>query len=186
VGFRGSQTAELAFEGARVPVANRLGGENEGVRCLMSGLDLERAMISPICLGIAERALELSVEFARTREQFGQAIGNFQMIQSRLADMFVRVETLRTYTYHCLDALRELPAHEGGRGWVHRLSAACVLHAADSLNEVLDHAVQIHGGNGYIFETEINRLYRAIKLLEIGAGTTEVRKLIIAQELLRE
>jgi len=185
MGFRGSQTAELAFENCRVPVANRIGAENEGVRCLMSGLDLERAMISPICVGIAERALELSIEFALSRKQFGQPIANFQMIQSRLADMHVLVETMRVYCYHCLEALNELPSGSGGRGYAHKLSATSVLYTADSLNKVLDHAVQIHGGNGYVWETEINRLYRSIKLLEIGAGTTEVRKLIIAEELLK-
>ena len=184
MGFRGSQTAELAFDDCRVPVASRIGRENGGVACVMSGLDLERAMISPICVGIAERALELSVDYARTREQFGEPIANFQMIQSRLADMVVLVETMRAYNHHCLEQLNALPPGEGGRGWVHQVSATSVLYAADSLNRVLDHAVQIHGGNGYVWETEINRLYRAIKLLEIGAGTTEVRKLIIAKELL--
>lgn len=185
MGFRGSQTAELAFDDCRVPAENRIGEENEGVRCLMSGLDLERAMMSPICVGMAERALQLSIDFARQREQFGQPIANFQMIQSRLADMHVLVETMRTYNYHCLAALNDIGIGEGGRGGAHSLSATSVLYAADSLNRVLDHAVQIHGGNGYIWETEINRLYRGIKLLEIGAGTTEVRKLIIAEELLK-
>ena len=185
MGFRGSQTAELAFTDCRVPVANRIGGENEGVRCLMSGLDLERAMVAPICVGIAERALEITVDFARQREQFGEPIGNFQMVQSRLADMHVLVETMRTYVYHALESLNTLPEGEGGRGHAHQISATSILYAADALNGVLDHAVQVHGGNGYIWETEINRLYRSIKLLEIGAGTTEVRKLIIAEELLK-
>ena len=185
MGFRGSQTAELTFDDARVPEVDRIGAENAGVRCLMSGLDLERAMISPICLGVAERALELSIDYARSREQFGQPISNFQMIQSRIAEMHVLIETLRAFNYHCLGALNDLPTGEGGRGWAHCLSATSVLYAADSLNKVLDHAVQIHGGSGYIWETEINRLYRSIKLLEIGAGTTEVRKLIIARELLQ-
>jgi isovaleryl-CoA dehydrogenase len=185
MGFRGSQTAELAFDDCRVPIANRIGGENEGVRCLMSGLDLERAMVAPICVGIAERALEITLDFARSREQFGEPIANFQMIQSRLADMHVLVETMRTYVYHTLEALNALPEGEGGRGHAHKMSATSILYAADSLNRVLDHAVQIHGGNGYIWETEINRLYRSIKLLEIGAGTTEVRKLIISEEILK-
>jgi len=184
MGFRGSQTAELAFDACRVPAANRLGAENAGVACLMSGLDLERAMISPICLGMAERALELSLAHARDREQFGEPIANFQMVQSRLAEMFVLVETMRSYTYHCLESLGTLAPGEGGRGVAHAMSAASVLYAADALHGVLDHAIQIHGGAGYIFETEMNRLYRGIKLLEIGAGTTEVRKLVIAKELL--
>jgi len=185
MGFRGSQTAELAFDGCRVPVRNRLGAENEGVRCLMSGLDLERAMIAPICIGIAERALELSLAHARAREQFGRPIAEFQLVQSRLAEIFVDVDTMRTYGWRCLDALGDLAAGEGGRGEAHRLSAASILFCADAMHRVLDHAAQIHGGSAYVWETEINRLYRAIKLLEIGAGTTEVRKLIIAEELLR-
>lgn len=185
MGFRGSQTAELAFDDCRVPVANVLGRENEGVKCVMSGLDLERAMIAPICVGMAERALELSVAHAKERKQFGEPIANFQMIQSRLAEMSTLVDTMRIYNYHALAALNDLPPGEGGRGEVHRVSAASVMYAADSLNRVLDHASQIHGGVAYIWETEMNRLYRGIKLLEIGAGTTEVRKMIIAQELLQ-
>ena len=185
MGFRGSQTAELAFDGCRVPVRNRLGAENQGLRCLMSGLDLERAMIAPICIGIAERALELSLAHAKAREQFGRPIAEFQLVQSRLAEIFVDVDTMRTYGWRCLDALGDLAAGEGGRGEAHRLSAASILFCADALHRVLDHAAQIHGGAAYVWETEMNRLYRAIKLLEIGAGTTEVRKLIIAEELLR-
>jgi isovaleryl-CoA dehydrogenase len=184
MGFRGSQTAELAFEDCRVPAANVLGKENEGVKCVMSGLDLERAMISPICLGVAERALALSIAHAKARVQFGEPIANFQMIQSRLADMSTLVETMRAYNYYCLATLNELPPGEGGRGEVHRISATSVMFCADAMNRVLDHAVQVHGGAGYVWETEMNRLYRATKLLEIGAGTTEVRKLIIAKELL--
>ncbi|MFO0688925.1 MAG: acyl-CoA dehydrogenase family protein [Myxococcota bacterium] len=184
MGFRGSQTAELAFDDCRVPAANVLGKENEGVRCIMSGLDLERAMISPICLGVAERALALSIAHAKERVQFGQPIASFQMIQSRLADMSTLVETMRAYNYYCLATMNDLPPGEGGRGEVHRISATSVMYCADAMNRVLDHAVQVHGGAGYVWETEMNRLYRATKLLEIGAGTTEVRKLIIAKELL--
>lgn len=186
MGFRGSPTAEITLEGCRVPASNRIGLENEGVSCLMSGLDLERVMIAQLCLGVAERALDLTVEHARTRRQFGKPIGSFQMVQSRLADMYVRVETIRAYNYQAMHAVNDLPSGEGGRGAVHALSAACVLNAADSLNSVLNDAAQIHGGSSYIWETEMNRLYRAVKLLEIGAGTSEVRKLIIAGELLRD
>jgi len=185
MGFRGSQTAELAFDDCRVPVSNLIGKENEGVKCVMSGLDLERAAIAPIAVGMAERALELSVEYAKSRIQFGEPIANFQMIQSRLAEMSVLVDTMRIYNYHALAALNDLAPGQGGRGEVHRVSAASIMYCADSLNKVLDHASQIHGGTAYIWETEINRLYRGIKLLEIGAGTTEIRKMIIAQELLK-
>jgi isovaleryl-CoA dehydrogenase len=185
MGYRGSQTAELVFDDCRVPIENLVGEENRGVAIVMSGLDLERAMISPLCLGIAERALQLSIDYAETREQFGKPIGAFQMVQSLIADMYVRVETARTFTYRALAAASPLEIGGGGRGEIHMLTAASVLYAAEACHEVLDKAVQVHGGSGYIWESEINRLYRSIKLMEIGAGTTEVRKMIIAGELLR-
>jgi isovaleryl-CoA dehydrogenase len=186
MGFRGSQTAELVFDNCRVPVANRVGEEDAGVKIVMSGLDLERAMIAPLCLGIAERALALSVDYARVREQFKQPIANFQMVQDKLASMYVWVESMRVFTYQALRAASAIAAQgDAGRGEIHKITAASVMHAADTMNLVLNEAVQIHGGSGYIWESEINRLYRSIKLLEIGAGTTEVRKLIIAGELLR-
>lgn len=185
MGWRGSQTGELLFEDCRIPVANRLLGENQGVKVVMSGLDLERAMIAPLCLGIAERALHLSIDYAQTREQFGRPIGEFQMIQSRLADMYVGVETMRSFTYQVLARCADMKQGESGRGEIHALTAASVMYAANTLNTILDNAVQIHGGTGYIWEAEINRLFRATKLMEIGAGTTEMRKLIIAGELLK-
>ena len=185
MGFRGSQTAELVFDECRVPAANLVGEEDRGVRVVMSGLDLERAMVSPVCLGIAERALELSLDFARTRKQFGQPIASFQMVQSKLADMYVWVEAMRIFTYQALRAANDLEEGGGGRGEIHKITAASVMFTANMLNKVLDEALQIHGGAGYIWESEINRLYRAIKLLEIGAGTTEVRKIIIAGEMLK-
>ena len=185
MGYRGSQTGELVFEDCRVPVENRLGPENGGVGVVMSGLDLERAMIAPLCLGVAERALELSLDYATTRHQFGKSIASFQMVQSMLADMYVLVETMRTFTYRTLAAASEVEIGDGGRGDIHKLTAASVMYAADSVHAVLDKAVQIHGGSGYIWDSEINRLFRSTKLLEIGAGTTEVRKMIIAGELLK-
>ncbi len=185
MGFRGSQTAELVFEDCRVPAENLVGEENRGVRVVMSGLDLERSMISPICLGIAERALSLSLDYARQRKQFGRPISDFQMIQAKLADMYVWVESMRLFTYQTLRAANTIGHDEGGRGDIHMITAAGVMYVAETLNKVLNEAVQVHGGTGYIWESEINRLYRAIKLLEIGAGTTEVRKMIISQELLR-
>lgn len=186
MGYRGSQTAELVFDECRVPAENLVGGENRGVSVVMSGLDLERAMISPLCLGISERALQLSVDYAQTRQQFGKPIGSFQMVQSMLAEMYVLVETMRTFTYRTLAAAAPLEIGGGGRGDIHMLTAASVMYAADSCHAVLDKAVQIHGGSGYIWESEINRLYRSIKLMEIGAGTTEVRKMIISGELLKD
>lgn len=185
MGYRGSQTGELLFEDCRVPAQNLVGGENRGVAVVMSGLDLERAMISPLCLGIAERALELSVDYAKTRKQFGKPIGSFQMVQSMLADMYVHVETIRGFTYRVLAAAAPLEIGGGGRGDIHMLTAASVMYAAEATHKVLDLAVQVHGGTGYIWESEINRLFRSTKLMEIGAGTTEVRKMIISGELLK-
>ena len=185
MGYRGSQTAELVFEDCRVPAENLVGGENRGVAVVMSGLDLERAMISPICLGVAERALELSVDYARTRKQFGKPIGSFQMVQSMLADMYVQIEAIRGLSNRTLAAAAPLEVGGGGRGGIHALTAASVMFAAEACHKVLDMAVQVHGGIGYIWESEINRLFRSTKLLEIGAGTTEVRKMIIAGELLK-
>ena len=184
MGYRGSQTAELVFEECRVPAASLLGEENRGVAIVMSGLDLERAMVAALALGVAERALELSVDYARTRQQFGRPIGSFQMVQSMLADMYVAVETMRTFTWRTLEQAGGIGTGDGGRGDIHKLTAAAVMYAANAVHDVLDKAVQIHGGAGYIWESEINRLFRSTKLLEIGAGTTEVRKMIIARELL--
>ncbi len=186
MGFRGSQTGELVFEECRVPAENLVGAENRGVAVVMSGLDLERAMVAPLSLGVAERAFELSLDYAKTRQQFGKPIGSFQMVQAMLADMYVLIETMRTFTYRTLAAAGRVEIGEGGRGDIHKLTAAAVLYAAESVHAVLDKAMQIHGGSGYIWEAEINRLYRSIKLAEIGAGTTEVRKLIIAGELLKD
>ena len=185
MGFRGSQTGELLFDNCEVPVENIVGEVNKGVAVVMSGLDLERATIAPICLGMAQRALELTIEFAKTREQLGKPIASFQMIQSKIADMYVWVETIKALNYKVLAEVNDLEAGQGGRGMVHANTAASIMYAANMLNKVLDEAVQVHGGAGYIWESEINRLYRGNKLLEIGAGTTEVRKMIISGELLK-
>lgn len=184
MGFRGSQTAELHLDDCIVPAENLVGEENRGVGVVMSGLDYERAMIAPISLGISERALEISVEWANTREQFGQPIGRFQMVQSMLADMYVWVETMRAFVHQVLAECSAASPAEAGRGRIHMRTAAAVMYAASTSNKVLDAMVQIHGGSGYIWDSEANRLFRAIKLLEIGAGTTEVRKLIISAGLL--
>jgi isovaleryl-CoA dehydrogenase len=185
MGYRGSQTGELVFDDCRVPAENLVGGEDQGVAVVMSGLDLERAMIAPVCLGIAERALELSIDYAKTRQQFGKPIGSFQMVQSMLAEIYVLVESMRSFAYRTLAAAAQVEIGEGGRGDIHKLTAASAMYAAEAVHKVLDMALQIHGGSGYIWESEINRLFRSTKLLEIGAGTTEVRKMIISGELLK-
>src|SRR5512134_1177168 len=185
MGCRGSPTGELLFDDCRVPVANRIGAENAGVAVLMSGLDLERAVAAAISVGAAERLLELSLAYARERKQFGRPIAEFQMIQAKLADMYVGVETMKGLAYKALAAVNELEAGAGGRGEVHKLCAAALLHAAEACSRIASDAVQIHGGAGYMWEMEVNRIYRATKLIEIGAGTSEVRRMIIAEELLR-
>ena len=185
MGFRGSQTGELVFDDCRVPAANLVGQENEGVKIVMSGLDLERALVAGLCVGICERALELSVEYAKTRVQFGKPIGSFQMVQSMLAEMYTEIEAMKTLVWRTLAEVNDLEVGGGGRGEAHKLTAASILYAGEACNRILNKAVQIHGGSGYIWESEINRLFRCIKILEIGAGTSEVRKMIIAEELLR-
>ena len=184
MGFRGSTTAELVFNECRVQAENRVGDENAGVSVVMSGLDLERAIVAMINLGMAERAFALALDHAKTRKQFGRPIGEFQLIQGKLADMYTTIETMRTFCYRTLAESNDLEVGDGGRGEIHKLTAACILYAAEGCTRVMDHAVQIFGGAGYMRETEINRLYRASKLLEIGAGTSEIRRLIIGGELM--
>ncbi len=185
MGFRGSQTGELVFEDCRVPAANLVGPENDGVKIVMSGLDLERALVASLCVGIAERALELSVAYAGTRQQFGKPIGSFQMVQALLAEMYTDTEAMKSLVWRTLADVNDLEIGGGGRGQAHKLTAASILFAGEACNRVLNKAVQVHGGSGYIWESEINRLFRCIKILEIGAGTSEVRKMIIAEELLK-
>jgi len=185
MGFRGSPTAELLFDDCVVPAKNLLGVENKGVGIVMSGLDLERAIVAMINVGMAERALDLAIDYAKTRQQFGRPISEFQMVQAKLAEMYVGVETMKTFCYRTLAYGNDVEEGAGGRGEIHKLTAAAILYAAEQCSKIVADSVQIHGGTGYMRETEVNRLYRAAKLLEIGAGTTEVRKLIIAAELLR-
>ena len=185
MGFRGSTTAELVFDDCHVPTENRVGEENAGVAIVMSGLDLERAIVAMINVGMAERAFALALDYAKTRKQFGKQIGEFQLIQAKLADMYTTIETMRTFCYRTLAEANDLEVGSGGRGDIHKLTAASILYAAEGCTRVIDHAVQIFGGAGYMRESEINRLYRASKLLEIGAGTSEIRRLIIGRELMR-
>ncbi|MDC0389264.1 acyl-CoA dehydrogenase family protein, partial [Flavobacteriaceae bacterium] len=152
---------------------------------VMNGLDSERAMIAPICLGISERALDISIEYSKIREQFGKPISSFQMIQSKIAEMYTSVQAIKAIVYSVLSECDNTDEKEFGRGKIHMNTAASVMFASSTTNEILDKAVQIHGGMGYMWESEANRLYRASKLLDIGAGTTEVRKMIISKELLK-
>lgn len=185
MGWRGCPTGELVFEGVRVPAANLLGAENQGVGIVMSGLDIERAFLGTPYLGAAQRCLDLSLDYAAVRRQFGRPIGSFQMIQSHLAEMSTALEAARVYTYQALAACDALRRGEGGRGRVHQLCAGAVLNGAAMIAKVTDLAVQIHGGSGFVWETEVNRHYRNARIASLGGGTTEVRKLIVAEELFR-
>ena len=184
MGYRGSQTSELFFDNFKVPLKNMIGKEGQGHITVMNGLDFERAMIAPIALGISERALELSIEYAKIREQFGKPISNFQMIQSKIADMYTSVQSIKALVYSVLAECDSTEKKEAGKGKIHMNTSASVMFASTTTNKILDDAVQIHGGMGYMWESEINRLYRSSKLLDIGAGTTEIRKKIIGEGLL--
>ncbi|WP_333827381.1 acyl-CoA dehydrogenase family protein [Pararhodobacter sp.] len=185
MGWRGCPTGELVFDDVRVPARNLLGAENGGVGIVMSGLDIERAFLGLPYIGTAQRCLDLSLDYAATRKQFGRPIGSFQMIQAQLADMYTEIEAARTLAYRALAACDAMARGEGGRGEIHKLCAATVLFGAEMIASVTDKAVQIHGGSGFIWETEVNRHYRNAKIASIGGGTSEVRRLIIAEELFR-
>ena len=147
------------------------------------GLDIERVIVAAGCIGSARAALEASIKYADQREQFGKKIGRFQMIQAKLAEMYASYEAARGLTYRA--AVLAEGAKRGGKGTeLTRLAAAAVLFAAEANSKICNEAVQIHGGYGYCLEFPVQRLWRDAKLMEIGAGTTEIRKLIIARELL--
>ncbi len=185
MGFRGSPLGELLFDNCRVPASNRLGEENAGHVIMHSGLDLERVMSAMLCIGPARRALDLAIEHAKLREQFGKPISSFQMIQSKLAEMYITLETARTFVYRVLDICDNEARENLGRGSVHKMAAAALFEAARAGKFVTDEAVQIHGGLGYMRESEVNRLYRTSKVMEIAAGSQEIRKLIVASSLLK-
>lgn len=185
MGWRGSPTGELVFDNCRVPADNLVGAENQGVAVTMSGLNIERAFLCASSVGVAQRALDLAIDYAKERQQFGRPIAHFQLVQGMLADMYTDVETMRSTAYQLLKEVNDLEQGGGGRGVVHMRTAMCALHIGRALMRVLDNAVQVHGGMGFMRETEVNRLYRSGKVIEIGAGTNQVRQIIIAKELLR-
>ena len=183
MGCRGSPTGQVWFRAARVPVEHRLGPENGGIGVLMGGLDVERVVFSTLPLGQARRAMELAIRYAKERSQFGRPIGKFQLIQAKIADMYAHIEAARLLTWRACAAA--VGMSRGGKGTeVHRLSAAALLFTAEMAEGVVNDALQIHGGNGYSLEFEVNRLYRDVRLGTIGAGTSEIRRLIIARSLL--
>jgi isovaleryl-CoA dehydrogenase len=179
LGMRGSPTSELVFEDCEVPAENVLGAVDEGVRVLMSGLDYERVVLAAGPLGIMQAALDAVLPYIHDRKQFGQPIGEFQLIQGKVADMYTAANACRAYVYAVARAC--------DRGETTRKDAAgAILYAAESATRIALDAVQILGGNGYINDYPTGRLLRDAKLYEIGAGTSEIRRMLIGRELFNE
>ncbi|MGD0492219.1 MAG: isovaleryl-CoA dehydrogenase [Steroidobacteraceae bacterium] len=179
LGMRGSSTSELVFDGCEVPAENLLGQENQGVRVLMRGLDYERVVLSGGPLGIMAAALDVAVPYVRERKQFGQAIGTFELVQGKLADMYASLNACRSYAYTVAAAC--------DRGEATRKdAAACILFCAEAATRASLDAIQLLGGNGYINDYPTGRLLRDAKLYEIGAGTSEIRRMLIGRELFGE
>jgi isovaleryl-CoA dehydrogenase len=176
LGMRGSDTSEVLLEDCRVPVENRLAEEGKGAAILMSGLDYERVVLSGGPLGIMQACMDLVVPYLHDRKQFGQAIGEFQLMQGKLADMYTTLNSCRAYSYAAAAAC--------DRNQTTRFDAAgCILLAAEKATWMGSEAVQVLGGNGYINEYPAGRLWRDAKLYEIGAGTSEIRRMLIGREL---
>lgn len=177
LGMRGSNTAELVFDDVEVPFENVLGAEGKGVRVLMSGLDYERVVLSGIGLGIMAACLDEVMPYVASREQFGQPIGAFQLMQGKIADMYVALNTARAYVYEVAKAC--------DRGQVTRQDAAgAVLYASEQAMVQAHQAVQALGGAGFLNDSVVSRLFRDAKLMEIGAGTSEIRRMLIGRELM--
>jgi isovaleryl-CoA dehydrogenase len=179
LGMRGSDTGELVFEDCEVPAENILGEEGQGVRVLMSGLDYERAVLSGGPLGIMQACLDTVVPYVHEREQFGQPIGTFQLMQGKLADMYTTTNACKAYVYTVARAC--------DKGRVTRKDAAgAILYAAEKATQVALDAVQCLGGNGYVNDYPTGRYVRDAKLYEIGAGTSEIRRMLIGREIFQE
>lgn len=179
LGMRGSNTCELVFEDVRVPAENILGELNRGVEVLMSGLDYERVVLAAGPLGIMQACLDVVVPYIHERSQFGKSIGEFQLVQGKVADMYTRMNAARAYVYTVAKAC--------DRGETTRKDAAgVILYAAELATQMALDAIQLLGGNGYINEYPTGRLLRDAKLYEIGAGTSEIRRMLIGRELFTE
>ncbi|HKW54450.1 MAG TPA: isovaleryl-CoA dehydrogenase [Stellaceae bacterium] len=179
LGMRGSPTAELVFEDCEVPEDNVVGRVNDGVRVLMSGLDYERAVLAAGPLGIMQACLEAVIPYVHERKQFGQPIGEFQLMQGKLADMYTVMNASKAYVYAVARAC--------DRGQATRKDAAgAILYAAENATQMALEAIQALGGNGYINEFPTGRLLRDAKLYEIGAGTSEIRRMLIGREIFTE
>jgi isovaleryl-CoA dehydrogenase len=179
LGMRGSSTSELVFDACEVPAANLLGAENQGVKVLMRGLDYERVVLSGGPLGIMASALDVAVPYVRERRQFGQAIGTFELVQGKLADMYATLNACRSYAYTVAAACDRADS-------TRKDAAACILFCAEAATRAALDAIQLLGGNGYINDYPTGRLLRDAKLYEIGAGTSEIRRMLIGRELFGE
>ncbi len=176
MGMRGSNTAELVFEDVEVPFENILGEEGKGVRVLMSGLDYERVVLSGVNIGIMAGCMDEAMPYVVARKQFGQPIGSFQLMQGKIADMYTKMNSARAYAYEVAKAC--------DRGEVTRQdAAACVLYASEEGMNVAHQAVQAMGGAGFMNDSAVSRMFRDAKLMEIGAGTSEIRRMLIGREL---
>ena len=176
LGMRGSNTCELVFDNCEIPDANRIGEVNEGVRVLMSGLDTERLVLSGGPIGLMQAALDVALPYVRERKQFNAPIGTFGIMQAKIADMYTALQSSRAFAY--------LVAQDYDRGHKSRIDpASCLLHASQSAVQVALEAIQALGGNGYINEYPTGRILRDAKLYEIGAGTNEIRRMLIGREL---
>ncbi len=176
LGMRGSNTCELVFENCEIPAENVVGQVNEGVRVLMSGLDTERLVLSGGPIGLMQAALDLVVPYVRERKQFNAPIGTFGIMQAKIADMYTGLQSARAYAY--------MVAQDFDRGVKSRIDpASCLMHASQTAVQVTLEAIQALGGNGYINEFPAGRLLRDAKLYEIGAGTNEIRRMLIGREL---
>jgi isovaleryl-CoA dehydrogenase len=179
LGMRGSNTCELVFEDCEIPEENVLGKLNGGARVLMSGLDYERAVLAAGSLGIMQACMDIVVPYIHERKQFGKAIGEFQLMQGKIADMYVTMNSAKAYVYTVAKAC--------DRGEVTRKDAAgAILYAAEKATWMALEAIQCLGGNGYINDNATGRLLRDAKLYEIGAGTSEIRRMLIGRELFKE
>ena len=184
LGMRGSHTGELVFQDCEVPEENILGQLNGGVKVLMSGLDYERAVLSGGPLGIMQSVMDMVVPYIHDRKQFGQSIGEFQLIQGKIADMYAGLQASRAYAYAVGKQLDSLG--EGHARHVRKDCAALILYVAEMATKMAGDGIQILGGNGYINEYPAGRLWRDAKLYEIGAGTSEIRRMLIGRELFNE